>query len=308
MLQCLELMRSVSFTHDDLRRWPKDEVDAILSSGILRKGSPAEDVECDGCEEHCIKEVETVFGGGDIPTRAFVYCTEDEDIGRVDVPLERLNIWNASHRGLVDFLCKMLDLTSPPEECVQKRLWWLGVPRINGMRSDVFLARGTTWPDAKDVFGNCSHVTGCSSPLILVLRDMPEGKLFGLSARVTSLARLLSVEDSSLILDTKEVSELLGLSRVVSTIPKDVFEPVRGDYRFIRYRSSMLRRLSKTQAEIIRLLHEQYQLGYTEVPFGSLRFPENMDHPGKMTDIFRPSDDRSVLIVEVEKGIYKLNI
>lgn len=310
MLQCLESQRSASFTNDDLRFWPNNHVDALLSSGILQQGSLAEDIECDGCEKHCLAEVEIIQCDSATPTRAYIYCTEDDEIGRINVPLEELKRWDATHRGLVDFLCKMFEVTSPPEEYIQKRLWWLGGPKISRMRCDIFLARGSTWPDAKDVFGNCAYIAGCSSPLILALRDIPEGKPFGSSARVTSLARLLSIEDSTLILDTSEITELLGLPRIVSTIPKDVFEPVMGDYRHIRYRGSVLHRLSPTQTIIVRFMHEEYERGHTEVPWGSLIFPEYMDHPGKMTDIFRPDDKygRGVLIAEIEQGIYKLNI
>lgn len=308
MLQCLESQHSVSFTNDDLQHWTSNHVDALLSSGILQQGSLAEEIECDGCEKQCITEVDLIQDDNSSLPRAYVYCMGDDEIGRVEVLLGRLKVWDANLKKLVDYLCSALNTTSPPDECLQDRLWWLGGARINHRRADIFLARGSTWSDAKDVFGECSHISGCSNPLILVLSDIPEGKLFGLSSKVASLNRLLSFDGSSLVLDTAEVSELLNIPKVIATIPKDIFEPLDNDYSLIRYHDSVLPRLSKRQAVIVRLLHEQYELGHEKVAWGSLIFPENMDHPGKMTDIFRPGDDRGVLIVKVDKGVYRLNL
>ncbi|MHB1002026.1 MAG: hypothetical protein ACYC27_22525 [Armatimonadota bacterium] len=310
LLKCLESMPSASFTQSDICHWKSEEVQALIESGILREGQFAESVDCNGCDECCHTDVEVINKNNGTLIRAFVYCIQHEDIGRVPVPIEHLKIWNASHNNMVDFLRDMFGIDSQPQEHIKGRLWWLGSLKSNGKRSDLFMARGATWPDAQDIFSDCSHIAGCSRPLVLVLTDMPGGKLFGVSARVAPLSRLLTIDGSSLFIDIDETRELLELPRIVSTIPIDIFEPLSNDYRFIKYRGSILKRLSITQAVIIRLLHDEYEHGNVEVPFKALRFPEDINPPGKVTDIFRPDDEsgRNILIVEVDKGVYKLNI
>jgi hypothetical protein len=73
---------------DDLRGWPQGALAALEWCGALRETGLASAAGCDGCDDACIEE--TIVLGEREGTRAFVACSRRADMGRVDVPLERL--------------------------------------------------------------------------------------------------------------------------------------------------------------------------------------------------------------------------
>lgn len=86
-------------------------LDALVAQGLLNKASAAHSLECAGCEEHCFSEVIVQTNGG--KTRAYIVCEvpdKQAEMGRVAVPLERLQQWQSSPVVVARFVAGALGL------------------------------------------------------------------------------------------------------------------------------------------------------------------------------------------------------
>ncbi len=115
---------SVFFSVADLRKWPKVAVSAFQKAELLKPAAPAVSVTCNGCGQHCSMPVEIVAEAG--RSAAFVVCDKREDINRVDVPLERLERWQASCEAMAAFLAATLDINRPLNVATQVKRWDVG--------------------------------------------------------------------------------------------------------------------------------------------------------------------------------------
>jgi hypothetical protein len=181
------------------------EAARLVRVGLPRAATYAETVECDGCHRACIERVEFVNGGEGIPPRAYVACTERDDIGRVRVDLERLQQWEASGQLLADTVAGLLGGAGSAEEIVPRRLWWLGALHHGGRRRDVFLASGATAADAPATSASATRLSECSAAVVLVPWTVPERNPFPGGAPVLSLGRPLTLQKGRLRLDVAEI-------------------------------------------------------------------------------------------------------
>lgn len=83
------------FSKDEVRQWPDGAHAALMAAGILQRMSPAQVLECGGCERHCIKPVHVRARPDGQGAAAFITCDEPEDHGRIPVELGRLEQWQA---------------------------------------------------------------------------------------------------------------------------------------------------------------------------------------------------------------------
>ena len=103
MLQRADLPGPSLLAYDEWVTWPERLREALEAAGILRQASHAHSVICDGCAEACIESV--VFDDcSGLPTEAYVICTKYDDVGRVEVELDRLRQWTVDLDALADFL------------------------------------------------------------------------------------------------------------------------------------------------------------------------------------------------------------
>ena len=210
VLQSLDAASNALFGYDDVVDWPAGTLEALTEAGVLSTAQHARSVICDGCDEACREDLEFVEGHAGGLVRAYVVCRLRDDIGRVAVPLERLQRWAVDPNALAKVLAELVNAYGAVEELVRDRLWWLGQSKVRGRRVDVFLAVGAARPDADRVLGNVERVKECSSPLILVPWDSPLRSVFGIAAKALSLARLLTFEDGSLCIDRPEIEKAIG--------------------------------------------------------------------------------------------------
>lgn len=112
---------------EELVTWPKSAVSVLKEAGLLSAASPAASVVCNGCELGCTMSIEIV----DYPAgaAAFVHCDKRDDISRVDVPLSRLERWQASGEAVAAFLADRLGLSRSAGGEVQAGRWEVGVLR-----------------------------------------------------------------------------------------------------------------------------------------------------------------------------------
>jgi hypothetical protein len=111
----------------ELRAWPKAAVSTLKKCKLLTEAAPANSVTCNGCEQQCHMPVEII--GGTSRSAAFVVCDKRDDINRVDVPLERLDRWQASGEAVAAFLALTLGITRSLGVATQGRRWDVGVLR-----------------------------------------------------------------------------------------------------------------------------------------------------------------------------------
>jgi hypothetical protein len=117
----------VRLSEEELRGWPKGPVSILKAAEILRPTSPARSATCDGCERRCHMPVELLDCSGEAV--AFVFCDKRDDIGRVDVPIDRLRGWQSSGQALAAFLAARLGAKRAASVQIQEREWAVGVMR-----------------------------------------------------------------------------------------------------------------------------------------------------------------------------------
>lgn len=78
---------------DEIAEWPDGFFDDLFKAKLISQHSPANSVECRGCEEYCFMPVNVFAAEGSRPARAFVACDKRDDVGRVTVEFSRLAQW-----------------------------------------------------------------------------------------------------------------------------------------------------------------------------------------------------------------------
>jgi len=165
------------FAAHEVTRWPEGALDWLMRMGILREAEPAEEVLCEECEEGCwikpnIREdpqTHQHFGS--------YFCHRNEDIGPFKVDLSRKRRWKFGLVGLAKAVSKAVKPTGKVTELAPERLVLLGIVKLDGKNRELFLARGTAWPDTQAVFGGAVRLKTASHPVILTLVGMPLGDL-----------------------------------------------------------------------------------------------------------------------------------
>lgn len=115
---------AASFYLDELVRWPKTAVATFKEARLLIPATPATSATCGGCERQCHVPVEIVSRAG--TSAAFVLCDKRDDINRVDVPMERLERWQASGEAIAAHLARELGVNRPVSVSTQAKCWEVG--------------------------------------------------------------------------------------------------------------------------------------------------------------------------------------
>lgn len=104
---------SILIDWDTTQQWPDSALDTFLRLGILSSASSAQSLQCHGCEKHCFMDVISLTDKNPKLTRAFIVCDDPEmqhQIGRVNIPLERLKQWQCSIQQLAEVIANLLGL------------------------------------------------------------------------------------------------------------------------------------------------------------------------------------------------------
>ncbi len=115
LLDLLEHINSTSepvvVNWDNVQQWPPGALECLVQSGVLVSASSAQSIECNACEHHCFMEVLILEGEGDSTDRAFIVCDVPEmqdQIGRIQIPFERLQQWKTSFKQIVGVIARLL--------------------------------------------------------------------------------------------------------------------------------------------------------------------------------------------------------
>ena len=85
---------------DELVDWPEGVFATFEQDKLVTQAAPASSIECTGCEDACFMSVNILPPEAGRPARAFIVCTERDDVGRVKVDFARLRQWRMTSTAL----------------------------------------------------------------------------------------------------------------------------------------------------------------------------------------------------------------
>jgi hypothetical protein len=168
------------FNADEVVQWPLGSIDALTNAELLKQAPPAKAVECDGCEENCIVDVQVITAQDAKKARAFIACDKRDDIGRVAVELARLDRWHSSGERLSMAISKLLVLEMPPKADTGGQRWKLGPFKAHKNRPHLTL-------------------------------NIDEGVTLVIAGHTLALADVLSLHDGRLVIDNAELVRLADM-------------------------------------------------------------------------------------------------
>lgn len=118
--------KPVKFGFDELQSWPPAAFQSLIQVKLLTKTVQAQSLRCHGCEFGCFMPVVLT----EDVARAFIVCEEPEQqsrMGRVAVPLPKLQQWQASAKQVAALLANLLELESKPEYLKESGSYKLGM-------------------------------------------------------------------------------------------------------------------------------------------------------------------------------------
>ena len=105
--------KAIIISWDTVQQWPEGSLNTFLQLGLLIPAPAAQSIECDACENHCFMDVITLVHNDPALTRAFIVCDDADmqsQMGRVKIPLVRLQQWQASVKHLSQVIADLLGL------------------------------------------------------------------------------------------------------------------------------------------------------------------------------------------------------
>ncbi len=99
---------------DTVQHWPEGVLETFLQLGLLVRASAAQSIECHACDNHCFMDVIAHAHADPALTRAFIVCDDADmqsQMGRVTIPLVRLQQWQASVKQLAQVIADLLGLS-----------------------------------------------------------------------------------------------------------------------------------------------------------------------------------------------------
>lgn len=96
---------------DTIQQWPEDSLEVFIQLGLLTSASATQSIECSACEQACYMDIITRPDDDPALSRAFIICDhldKQSQVGRVQVPLIRLQQWQSSHKQLAKLLADLL--------------------------------------------------------------------------------------------------------------------------------------------------------------------------------------------------------
>jgi hypothetical protein len=201
------------FSGDEVRHWDPELRDSLDTLGLLRMAGNAPVVVCDACGEGHAEEVFCIESPPGSGIRAYIACPQ---VGRVPVPLARLERREIDFKKLAGHIATALKADGPVEEVSAGRIWLLGRVTLAGDYREVFLARGLTWTDAPLLVRQTPRLLSSSSPVVLSLA-LPSAAIWPDCSRpVLPLPRFLSAKLRRMVIARSRLEKELFSFKAVS--------------------------------------------------------------------------------------------
>lgn len=289
------------FGWEDVAEWPTGVLDSLRAVRLLRVASPASVMDCSDCERECLAAPVVVVPRPNGIQQAYLECPEHV---RVEKPIECLSRWQVDVDGLAARLAGGLGGTA--EELMPGRLWMVGRPEIGGVRTEAFFARGLGWPDGERVLREAKSRKRSQSAVVLVPALARVDSASSDSLEILSLDDVLLLDGDVLSMDVSAISGAVSCRKPNVPLDDEAFR-ASDDYRCVWRNGEELKPLSPMQAEVIRILDESRRAGSPIMTTGAI-LAKMQSPPTRLSDIFRGSDPRRVLLKRVGKDTYQLDI
>ena len=105
--------KAIMISWDNVQQWPEGALHTFLQLGFLVPAPATQSIECNTCENHCFMDVITLVHDNPALIRAFIVCDDAEmqsQMGRVKIPLARLQQWQGSVKLLSQVIADLLGL------------------------------------------------------------------------------------------------------------------------------------------------------------------------------------------------------
>lgn len=161
-----ELKGTPTFGHDDVRRWPDGALDALVGIGILVEIDLADGVWID-CDDGCFvrPDVRVDPESGAV---VGVHNCRRPGCGRLEIPIDQLRRWQMDSSATAKAVKAATGAKGRFVEAGRDRLWQLGHVVRDGIRFELFMARGLAWSDAATVLSFVELLRAAESPVVLV--------------------------------------------------------------------------------------------------------------------------------------------
>lgn len=126
LIGCLDTRDTCVIGWEQVRRWPKGAMDVFRKAGWLKATAPADTIECPGCEEGCFMPVMFSPAPPGQTAAAFVVCNVRSEMGKVKIPLVRLQQWQITQTQIARWVSKALNLKGKPEKETDNASFKLG--------------------------------------------------------------------------------------------------------------------------------------------------------------------------------------
>lgn len=176
---------------EQVREWPKGAIEVFQKAGWIMPTEAASSVECPGCEENCFMLVHVAAAQGGQPARAYVACDIRDDMGRVKIPISRLQQWQITESQVACWISGALGLKGKPERDQASRVFTLG--SLQGKKRLGSLVFDTVESVSLKVSGHSLPLSeviifegdqpGIDRAAILDLVDLPQGNAEAPEAR-----------------------------------------------------------------------------------------------------------------------------
>jgi hypothetical protein len=130
--------KPVNIGWDEVAQWRDGLLKRFAKLGLIDKDVNAQSLECMGCEHRCFMDVLLTEDS----KRAFIVCNHPEmqsQMGRINVPLERLKQWQTSARQFAVVIAGLLGFDTAPAYQKNSASYKLGMLKGNSGRRCVSL-------------------------------------------------------------------------------------------------------------------------------------------------------------------------
>ncbi|MFO0839579.1 MAG: hypothetical protein U1D55_13770 [Phycisphaerae bacterium] len=177
-----------AFTFEEVRRWPKGQLDRFVELGLVRAGGMADGTIYYDCEQHCDIDYDpqTLPNGRVVVTHR---CSHG--CGLVVLEPERFQLWDIRFDGLAVLLASSLALAGRVESLVPDTLLLLGQHFSAGGPLDVFLARRLGDAETTARVTAAPRIAASNGAVVFVPATLPATPLARRETPTLSLAELL---------------------------------------------------------------------------------------------------------------------
>ncbi len=126
--------KPILISWDAVQNWPDNALNLFIQHGLLSSASAAQSIECTACDKGCFMDIINLPHDEPGLSRAFIVCDDadlQQQIGRVQIPLLRLQQWQCSVKQLVKVIADLLAFKNKLEFTTHQSVIKLGMLKGN---------------------------------------------------------------------------------------------------------------------------------------------------------------------------------